>query len=76
MNTTRQHFDDYLRCTKCGWVHVAESDPSKFLGDLAEHQRCFKCHAPITALESCAETDAPRGVTLQGVYWKRQHQWR
>ena len=60
----------FLRCKRCGWVHYADTIDNFLPGaPLDECRRCFKCHAPVSELEVIPESEAPRGVTVQGVLW-------
>jgi hypothetical protein len=51
----------YLKCTACGWCHVATP------AGLPARERCFRCEGG--AFIEVAESEVPRGVTVQALRW-------
>ncbi|PZR93899.1 MAG: hypothetical protein DLM68_00395 [Hyphomicrobiales bacterium] len=70
--TENQDYSDRpaLRCKRCGWVHFAIT-PDDILPGVPtdKFRQCFKCSAPVSELEIIPESEAPKGVTIQGVLW-------
>ena len=70
---------NYVKCDKCGWVHVAISSAAareyaKTVDVLEGYFRCFRCGSPSSNFFPAEGNDAPDGCTLQAVVVESREQ--